>query len=46
MDEDIGEDIGEENDLRAATMSDVSLSEWVAVQEKPSQEGRRISPAP
>ena len=39
-------DVGEECDLRAATMPDVSLSEGVAVQENPSQEGRRNSPAP
>ena len=40
-------DMGEECDLRAATMHDVSLTEGVAVQqENPSQEGRRNSPAP
>ena len=39
-------DMGEECDLRAATMPDVSLSEGVAVQQNPSQEERRNSPAP
>ena len=38
-------DIGQECDLRAATMPDVSLSEGVVVQQNPSQEGRRNSPA-
>ena len=38
-------DMGEECDLCAATMPDVSLSEGIAVQrENPSQEGRRNSP--
>ena len=39
-------DMGKECDLRAATMPDVSLSEGVAVQQNPSQEGRRSSQAP
>ena len=39
-------DMGEECDLRAATMPDVSLSEGVAVQQNLSQEGRRKKPAP
>ena len=39
-------DMGEECDLRAATMPDVSLSEGVTVQQNPSQEGRRNSPVP
>ena len=38
-------DMGEECNLRVATMSDVSLSEGVAVQQN-SQEGRRNSPGP
>ena len=40
-------DMGEECDLRAATMPDVSLSEGVVVQqENPSQKGSTNSPAP
>ena len=39
-------DMGEECNLRAATMPDVSLSEGVSVQQNPSQEMRRNSPAP
>ena len=40
-------DMGEECDLLAAGMPDVSLSEGVAVQkENPSQEGHMNSPAP
>ena len=39
-------DIGEEWDLHAATMLDVSLSEGVAVKQNLSQEGRRNRPAP
>ena len=39
-------DMGEECDLRAATVPDVSLLEGVAVQQNPSQEGRRNSTAP
>ena len=39
-------DMGEECDLHAATMSDVSHSERVAVQQNLSQEGHRNSPAP
>ena len=38
--------MGEECDLHAATMPDISLSEGVAVQQNPSQEGHRNSPAP
>ena len=38
--------MGEEYDLRAATMPDVSLSEGVAVKQKLLQDGRRNSPAP
>ena len=39
-------DMGEQCDLRAATMPDVSLSETVAVQQNTSQEGRRNSLKP
>ena len=39
-------DMGEECHLRVATTPDVSLSEGVAVQQNPSQEGRRNSPGP
>ena len=39
-------DMGEECDLRTATIRDVSLSEGVVVPLNPSQEGRRNSPAP
>ena len=39
-------DMGEECDLSAATMPDVPLSEGVAVQQNPSQEGHRNSLAP
>ena len=39
-------DMEEECGLRAATLPDVSLSEGVAVQQNPSQEGPRNSPGP
>ena len=39
-------DMGEECDLRVATLPDVPLSEGVAVQQNLLQEGRRNSPEP